>query len=221
MAVKSNVIVITDTLAEFSQIENSAPVGVCKETGTVRYKDGTWKDTLSGGFRDGNGVTLPIGAIGDGQVIKRVGNSLVGANQVGGVDQMIVPLVSDAAGVTWTNMPLALTFFGGSHRFAVKLDLTPYAQVRLIVNKQATAGASGSIVRLRYRTTFDATVANWLQIGDPSSVQVAVNVQNTILDSGWINLVAGAKADVFVVLDGQGGDGALDPSFGSIVAQFR
>jgi hypothetical protein len=139
----------------------------------------------------------------------------------GGVSQMIVPLVSDGAGITWTNMPSAVTFFGGSHRFATKINLTDYTQVRLIVNKQGTAGAASSIVRLRYRTAFDATVGNWLQIGESASVQVAVNVTNTVLDSGWINLATGAKADVFVVLDGSGGDGVLDPVFGSLVAQFR
>jgi hypothetical protein len=134
--------------------------------------------------------------------------------------QLIVPLVSDAAGIIWTNMPAAVTFFGGSHRFATKINLTDYLQVRLIVNKQGVAGAAASIVRLRYRTAFDATVTNWLQIG-VSSVQVAVNVQNTVLDSGWIDLAAGAKADVFVTLDGSGGDGVLDPQFGGVTMQAR
>jgi hypothetical protein len=156
----------------------------------------------------GSGLSLSAGA-------------LTATGGGGGVSQMIVPLVSDGAGITWTNMPSAVTFFGGSHRFATKINLTDYTQVRLIVNKQGTAGAAASIVRLRYRTAFDATVSNWLQIGESASVQVAVNVTNTVLDSGWINLATGAKADVFVVLDGSGGDGVLDPVFGSLVAQFR
>jgi len=33
--------------------------------------------------------------------------------------------------------------------------------------------------------------------------------------------LSGAKADVFVAIVGSGGDGALDPVFGQIVAQFR
>lgn len=138
----------------------------------------------------------------------------------GGVSQMIVPLVADGASVAWTNMPAAVTFFSGSHRYATKLNLTDYTDVRLIVNKQATAGAAASVVRLRYRTAFDTTVGNWLTAGT-SEVQVAVNVANTVQVSAWIPLVAGAKADVFVTLDGSGGDGVLDPAFGSIVAQFR
>lgn len=138
----------------------------------------------------------------------------------GGVSQLIVNLISDGANVAWTNMPSAVTFFAGSHRFATKVDLTDYTECRLIVNKQATAGAAASIVRLRYIAAFNTTVSNWLQIG-ASSVQVAVNVQNTVLDSGWIALAAGAQADVFITLDGSGGDGVLDPGFGVISAQFR
>lgn len=138
----------------------------------------------------------------------------------GGVSQLIVNLISDGANVAWSNMPSAVTFFAGSHRFATKVDLSDYTECRLIVNKQATAGAAASIVRLRYITAFSTTVGNWLQIG-ASSVQVAVNVQNTVLDSGWIALAAGAQADVFITLDGSGGDGVLDPGFGVISAQFR
>ena len=55
-------------------------------------------------------------------------------------------------------------------------------------------------------------------MGEPAT---PLNVTNTVVSSAWINLVAGAKADVFIGLIGSGGDGALDPAFGSIVAQFR
>jgi hypothetical protein len=219
--IRSSVLVTADTVAELSQIDNSAPIVLCLETKSIRFKNGSWQDTFAAGLRSSGGVALDFGAINDGQVVKRVGNSLVGANQTGGVDQMIVPLVSDAAGITWTNMPAAVTFFGGSHRLATKVDLTLYNQVRLLVNKQGVAGAAAAVVRLRYRTAFDATVGNWLQIGESASVQVAVNVTNTVLDSGWLNLATGAKADVFIALDGSGGDGVLDPAFGSIIAQFR
>lgn len=138
----------------------------------------------------------------------------------GGSGQLAVTLLTGAAATTWTNMPSAATFFNGSHRFATKVDLTNYTQCRLILNKQATAGAASAVVALIYRTAFDTTVGNWLTIGS-SSVQVAVNVQNTVLDSGWIDLVAGAKGDVFITLVGSGGDGVIDPTFGTIVAEFK
>lgn len=133
---------------------------------------------------------------------------------------IVIPLVADSAAVALTNMAAALNFFNSSHRHATKVDLTGFTQVRLLVNKQATAGAAASKVILRYRTAFDATAANWSDIGS-SEVSCAINVQNTVIDSGWINLVAGAKADVFICPLMSGGDGALDPAVGSVTAQFK
>jgi hypothetical protein len=63
-------------------------------------------------------------------------------------------------------------------------------------------------------------VANYSDIGT-LEVSVAVNVNNTFLATNWINLVAGAKADVFIAVLGSGGDGALDPAFGQIAAEFK
>jgi hypothetical protein len=117
-------------------------------------------------------------------------------------------------------MPLALTFWSGSYRHITKVDLTNYTQVRLVVNKQTTAGAVASKLILKYRIAFNTTVANYSDIG-VSEVSVAVNVINTILETSWINLVAGAKADIFLSLTGSGGNGTLDPAFGQISAQFR
>lgn len=130
-----------------------------------------------------------------------------------------VPLILDPAW-TWTNMPLALTFANGALRMVQKVDLTNYADVRFRVFKAATAGAAASKLILRYITAINTTAANWLDIGT-SEVSVATNVQNTFLDTGWIALVAGAKADVFITVLGSGGDGAIDPIFGSVVAEFR
>lgn len=134
--------------------------------------------------------------------------------------QLIVPLVSDGAGITWTNQPSAVTFFGGSHRWATRVDLRGYSDCRLVVNKQGTAGQAGSVVRLRYRSAFDTNAANWLTIGE-SEVQVGIAVQNAVLDSGWIKLVKAAENDVYITLDGVGGNATLDPAFGCIYAQFR
>lgn len=130
-----------------------------------------------------------------------------------------VPLVTDIAW-TWTNMPAALTFIGGNIRMVQRLDLSNYTEVRFMVFKAGGAGAASSKLILRYRTTISTTAANWLDIGT-SEVSVAINVMNTFLETAWINLVAEAQADVFVSVMGEGGDGVLDPVFGSVVAQFR
>lgn len=167
------------------------------------------------------GVTGPagVGATGSPGVTGIAGAA--GATGPAGVGAALcLPLVADSAAITLTNMALALGFFNASHRYASKVDLTNFTQCRLVVNKQGTAGAAASKIILRYRTSFDATPANWSDIGS-SEVSCAINVQNTVVVSNWINLVAGAKADVFICPLMSGGDGALDPIVGSIVAQFK
>lgn len=138
----------------------------------------------------------------------------------GAASPLILTFLADAAAFTWTNMPVADTLLNASHRHVQKADLTNYTQVRFIVNKQTVAGASGAKLILRYATTFQTTPGGYSAIG-ASAVEVAVNVQNSILDTGWINLVAGAKADVFLAIVGTAGDATLDPQFGTIVAQFK
>lgn len=128
------------------------------------------------------------------------------------------------AALVWTNMPTALSFWLSTATVAKgveRVDLTGYTQVRLRVNKQGTAGASASKLILRYKAApFTQAVANYSDIG-VSEVSVAVNVTNTYLETAWINLAAGAKADVFLALVGSGGDGALDPAFGTVTAEFK
>ena len=123
----------------------------------------------------------------------------------------------------WTNMPLALSFFFGTASAAKhiqKIDLTGYSQVRLLVFKSAVAGTADSKLILLYASAFSQTAGDYSNIGT-SEVSVAINVQNTFLDTGFIDLAAGAKADVFVALLGSGGNSALDPQFGIIEAEFK
>jgi hypothetical protein len=138
----------------------------------------------------------------------------------GGGGQLVIPLRSE--GNVFTNLPASVGFWAGStgHQFAVKVDLTNYTQVRFIVNKQGTAGSAGSKAVLRYHTSFSTTASTYSDIGT-SAVEVAVTGTNTVLDSGWIDLASGAKADVFIIPLGYGGDGVTDPAFGAISAQFK
>ena len=170
-------------------------------------------------FTSGNKGLVPASGGGTTNFLRADGTFAAPAGG-GGSGQLAVVMTAGDANVTWTNMPAAVTFFQGSHRGATRVDLTPYTQVRLVVNKQGVAGAAASIVRLRYITAFSTTVGNWLTIGS-SELSLPVNNTNTVTATSWINLVAGAIADVFITLDGSGGDGALDPVFGKIVAQFR
>ena len=124
------------------------------------------------------------------------------------------------AALTWTNMPAADTFFNGQDRCLMWKDLTRFTQARLIVNKQGTAAVAGAKLHLRYYTASSFTVGDYLQIGT-SEVAVAIDTTNTILASSWVNLAAGAKADVVLAIVGSGGDGVVDPIFGHIAAEFR
>src|SRR3989337_1931817 len=134
------------------------------------------------------------------------------------VSTLRVPLaIPVLAALAWTNMPSALSFWLSTASVAKgveRTDLTGYTQVRLRVNKQGTAGAAASKLILRYKASpFTQVVANYCDIG-ASEVSVAVKVKNTYLDTAYITLVAGAKADVFLALLGSGGGGALDPRSG-------
>ena len=126
-----------------------------------------------------------------------------------------------AAASTFTNMPAASTFLFNSHRHVTMIGTHGLNRVRLKVNKQATAGASGAVLELRYATAFSTAVGNYSQLG-VTPVSVAVNVTNTYLDTGWIDLSDDVKSadEVYLAVVGSGGDGVLDPAFGTIAASF-
>lgn len=123
---------------------------------------------------------------------------------------------------TWANMPTTLQFFDSSSAYVTQIDLSYYNQVRLIVNKQGTAGATGSKLLIRYQATTGApfTESSYLDIGT-SEVSVLVDTTSTILTTSWINLASGAIGDVWVALMGIDGDTVADPVFGNIYAEFR
>jgi hypothetical protein len=121
---------------------------------------------------------------------------------------------------TWSNMPSTLQFFDASPAFITVAELSAFTQVRLLINKLGTSGATNSKIYLRYSTTYSQTASSYSAIGT-SSVELAINQSNQFLETAWINLATGAKADVFIALVGDGGDGALDPVFGMIAAEFR
>jgi len=195
--------------------------------------DGAPGATGPAGIQGPEGPTGPQGLPGDAGAPGAQGpQGLQGIQGVPGpqgspgvVTQLIVPLsVPVLAATIWTNMPAALSFWLSTATVAkgvLRADLTGYTQVKLQVNKQGVAGAAASKLILRYKAApFTQAVANYTDIG-ASEVSVATNVQNSYLETAWINLVAGAKADVFLALLGSGGDGTVDPQFGYVTAVFK
>lgn len=137
--------------------------------------------------------------------------------------EKVIPLHADAsANFAMTNSTLAERFALNTTRPIFLADLAAYSQVRMIANIMvASASASSPAIRLRYYTGYSATFANYLQIG--ASQQLDISLANTgIVDTGWVALATGAKANgVAIALCELGGDGAIDPALGATYVMFR
>jgi hypothetical protein len=115
----------------------------------------------------------------------------------------------------WTNQPAPLTELFGSTIGRSKADFSASAQVRLLCDV-AQAGAATAAIRVQYST--DQASWNYLD----GATGPSVNLTTTGLKvSSWVNLAAGAKADVFLRVVGVNGDGTADPGFASILLQVK
>ena len=126
------------------------------------------------------------------------------------------------ANFAMTNATLAERFALNTTRHIFLVDLVGYSQVRLRCNIMvASASGGGPTFRARYYTGYSATFANYLQLG--ASQHVDVSLANTgYVDTGWIDMAAGAKADgVAIAFCELGGDGAIDPALGATDILFR
>jgi hypothetical protein len=133
-----------------------------------------------------------------------------------------VTFVGDAtANVTLTAMPAAEDYFNTSVRYATKLDLAGYTQCRLVMRKMATSGPVAAAVLLKYSTTNPASAFSagaWTASG----AQCSLNGTNVTVDSGWIDMPAGMRAnDMFIVPTELSGDGSASPVVGGLWVFFR
>ena len=174
----------------------------------------------------GNKKSLCLKAGDNGQVLmidpqEDSGMKWVDPSALSGIaTQLIVPFNQDgSADSSWGSMPLAEAFLFSDHRHVTKVDLTNYTQVRLIVNQQAN-GVGNAVLELQYHTSLSATASTYSTIGD-STASILLGGSPTIHDSGWIDLLAAARDDVFLAIIGSGGNGVLSPNFGAIQAHFR
>lgn len=127
-----------------------------------------------------------------------------------------VNITVNAATVTWTNQPAALTELFGLTDRRVPFDATRFTQARIAANVEV-AGATGATLRCEFATT-DGGAYGALDGG--TGPNVLIDALGTKVGS-WVTLVSGAKADVFLRVVGVGGDGAADPDLGLIAVQFR
>lgn len=135
--------------------------------------------------------------------------------------QYRVPFHSAAdSNVTLTNQAAAAQFLGNSDRNITKADLTNFSQVRLLA-RVVTGSASANTPRIyaRYLTTYSTTVGDYLAMG-ATEVECSLTTAG-LIDSGWIDLVPGAQADVFLTVIQIGGDAAADPALGHVALDFK
>jgi hypothetical protein len=131
-------------------------------------------------------------------------------------------LHSDAgAGLTMTNQAAALQFCVNANRNVALLDLSNYTQIRF-VNSVVTSSASAStpILRILYKDSYSGTASTYSTIG---ATDVSTSLAGSFYkDTGWINLVAGAKtSSCYVAFCAQGGDAAADPVVGRATLMFK
>ncbi len=133
-----------------------------------------------------------------------------------------IPIHANAGGqVAWTDMPAALSFFAGNYQRVIQpADLSAYTEARLVYMTSTVAMNAGAKLIARYALTPDSTAANWLDLG-VSEISAVGGLTNTVYKSNWIKLAAGARGDVILSVLGSGGDGVIDPTWGSVAIEVR
>lgn len=122
------------------------------------------------------------------------------------------------ASMTLTDVAAGDAFLGKSNSNIRRADLTDFTQVRFHCRVTGAATA-GTLLKLRYHTAFSTTIGDFVDAGT-SAVQLDIASTGHVTTS-WIDLAAGAKADVFLAPVQTGGDGATDPSIRYLAAEFR
>lgn len=137
----------------------------------------------------------------------------------------VLPVQYQTTESKWSAMPAALTFFNGAQRYVTPIDLTGASQINFKVYTSGAAGFAGSKLVIRYRTfaeNYDGTPANWHILGSGSTeVQCACDTALTITESGYIDIVAGAKGSILLGLFGVGGNGSVSPVFLGAAADIK
>lgn len=124
---------------------------------------------------------------------------------------------------TLTNQTLAEDFLGANNAYIWAFDLTSFNQVRLMARvTTASTSANTPILSVKYDTQaggFSTTVGDYSDIGG-SGVTVSLATTGA-KDSGWASITQPAKAEVYLTVTQQGGDGAADPVLGQVAVMVR
>lgn len=126
------------------------------------------------------------------------------------------------ANFVMTNATLAERFAGNTTRHLFMVDLAGYTQVRLRVNKQVgSASVNTPVFKAKYYTSYNTTVGNFLDLTSSSELIISM-VSIGYYDTGWVDLVAGARNNgICIGFTEAGGDGVADPAIGATDILFR
>lgn len=138
----------------------------------------------------------------------------------GGSGQAVVNFHSDGgANCTLTNQANSEQYLGNSARNEVQFDGTNFTQVRLVAYV-VTASVSVNSPRL-YPQYWNSSAWTTIGAGTTASGEATALTPTGIKVTSWIDLPAGAKADVRFRIAQNGGDGAADPALGNVSLQFK
>ena len=103
-------------------------------------------------------------------------------------------------------------------------DTTNYTQVRMTAVLQISAAATNSPrLFVKYKTgSWSLVIGNFTNIASTGSCELDLTSSLGAIDSGWVNIAAGAKGDnVMIAVAQEGGDGATDPRIGGLQVMFQ
>jgi len=168
-------------------------------------------DVNTTGVADGNCLVYESGSSSwiDGEC------SAGGDSGANATSTMSIPFSTTAA--TWTNMPAATTTLFGSTAYHKIADLTSAVQFRITIATRAGTVGTGADLNLEYST--DRTT--WYAANSTYAGELAIDGASGSKIGSWVDLVAGAKQDVYLRIVGKQGDGVQDPIFYSLVIEFR
>lgn len=128
------------------------------------------------------------------------------------------------SGDNWLNQPAALTFFNGQTRWVMPKDLTLCTEAQIHVLMGGAGGVAGAKLRILYRTQaagYSTTITDYATVCT-GELQVTFGTSTSVmLHSGWLPLVAGAKAPVILAVAGIDGNGVADPAILSVCLETR
>ncbi len=124
------------------------------------------------------------------------------------------------AGFTATTMGNAINFPSASAGYVAYADLSRFTGVCLSAVKLATAGTTTGALFLGFLGNFSTTAANYSLLTSPPQM-LAINVTNTLINSGYAPITAAARSGVYIALMTSGGNATLSPVFGMITASFK